>query len=58
MSPQRALPPPNAQLLRLHHRRSELDNAIRLLEEIRLLRLRRPPELEAIISKSKPRKVA
>jgi hypothetical protein len=56
MSPQRAVPPPNAQLLKLHHRRSELDNAIRLLEEIRLIRMRRPPELAAIISKV--RKVA
>jgi hypothetical protein len=51
MPPQRAFPPPNAQLLKLHHRRTELDNAIRLLEEIRLIRLRRPPELAAIISK-------
>jgi hypothetical protein len=51
MSPQRSFPPPNAALLKLHHRRTELDNAIRLLEEIRLIRLRRPPELAAIISK-------
>ncbi|MGC9950848.1 MAG: hypothetical protein ABSF64_31160 [Bryobacteraceae bacterium] len=52
MSPQRSFPPPNEALLRLHHRRTELDNAIRLLEEIRLIRLRRSPELAAIISKA------
>ena len=52
MVPQRVLPPPNDVLLRLHHRRTELDNAIRLLEEIRLIRLKRPPELAAIISKA------
>jgi hypothetical protein len=51
MSPQRAFPPPNVQLLKLRHRRTELDNAIRLLEEIRLIRLRRPPELAAVLSK-------
>jgi hypothetical protein len=56
MIPERLLPPPDAELLVLHHRRSELDKAIRLLEEIRLIRLRRPPELAAIISKV--RKVA
>ncbi len=53
---QHQLSPPNPELLKLHHRRSELDKAIRLLEEIRLIRLRRPPELAAIISKT--RKVA
>jgi hypothetical protein len=46
----RSFPPPNAQLLKLQHRRTELDNAIRLLEEIRIRR-RRHPELAAIISK-------
>jgi len=51
MSPYRAFPPLNAQLLKLRHRRTELDNAIRLLEEIRLIRLRRPPELVAVLSK-------
>ena len=51
MSPQRAFRSPNAQLLKLHHRRTELDNAIRLLEEIRLIRLRRAPELAAVLSK-------
>jgi hypothetical protein len=51
MLPQRPLPPPNAELLKLQHRRTELDKAIRLLEEIRLIRLRRPPELAAIISR-------
>jgi len=51
MPSQRALPPPDVELLKLHHRRTELDKAIRLLEEIRLIRLKRPPELAAIISK-------
>src|ERR1035438_8222066 len=51
MSTQRSCPPPNAQLLKLQHRRTELDNAIRLLEEIMLIRLRRSPEVAAIISK-------
>ncbi len=51
MSPQRSFSPPNVELLKLHHRRSELDKAIRLLEEIRLIRLRRAPEVAAIISK-------
>ncbi len=59
MSPQRSFPPPNVALLKLQHRRTELDNAIRLLEEIRLIRLRRPPELAALISNaSKIRRVA
>jgi len=40
----------------LHQRRTELDKAIRLLEEIRLIRMRRQPELAAVISKV--RKVA
>jgi hypothetical protein len=56
MSPERLFLPQNAELLRLHHRRTELDKAIRLLEEIRIIRLRRPPELAAIISRV--RKVA
>jgi hypothetical protein len=56
MSPQSLFPPPNPELAKLHHRRNELDNAIRLLEEIRLIRMKRPPELAAIISKV--RKVA
>lgn len=51
MSPTRALPPPNLELSRLQHRRTELEKAIRLLEEIRLIRLRRPPELAAVLSK-------
>jgi hypothetical protein len=51
MSTPRSCPPPNAQLLKLQHRRTELDNAIRLLEEIMLIRLRRSPEVAAIISK-------
>jgi len=50
MPPER-LSLPNAELLKLHYKRTELDKAIRLLEEIRLIRLRRSPELEAIISK-------
>jgi hypothetical protein len=49
---QRSFLPPNEALLMLHHRRTELDNAIRLLEEIRQIRLKRPPELNAIISKA------
>lgn len=51
MTPQRSFTPPNPELLKLHHKRTELDNAIRLLEEIRQIRMRRPPELAAIISK-------
>ncbi len=51
MSPQRLLVSPNLQLQKLQHRRTELDNAIRLLEEIRLIRLKRPPELAALISR-------
>ena len=52
MSPQRFfLPPLDAELVKLHHRRSELDKAIRLLEEIRLIRMRRPPELTAMLSR-------
>jgi len=47
----RAFPPPNEQLLQLRQRRTELDKAIKLLEEIRLIRLRRPPELAAALSK-------
>jgi hypothetical protein len=53
MTPERTFPPPAEQLLRLRHRRTELDNAIRLLEEIRLIRLKRPPELAAIISRTR-----
>ena len=51
MTEQRAVSNRSAQLIHLEKRRSELDRAIRLLEEIRLIRLRRPPELNAIISK-------
>ena len=58
MSPQRSCPPPNAQLLKLQHRRTELDNAIRLLEEIMLIRLRRSPEMAAIISKVRQGRVS
>ena len=56
MSPERFSPPPTMELLKLHQRRTELDKAIRLLEEIRLIRLRRPPEVAAIVSRV--RKVA
>ncbi len=52
MLPQRSFLPPNEALLMLHQRRTELDNAIRLLEEIRQIRLKRPPELNDIISKA------
>ena len=51
MSPRPLLVPHSAALIKLHHRRSELDRAIRLLEEIRLIRQKRPAELAAIISK-------
>jgi hypothetical protein len=50
MSLSPSFPPPNAELRKLQNRKTELDNAIRLLEEIRLIRLRRPPELAEIIS--------
>jgi len=53
MSPQRSFTPPNVELSKLHHRRTELEKAIRLLEEIRLIRMRRPPELAAIISRAR-----
>jgi len=51
MSLQRSSTPPDAELLKLHRRRTELDRAIRLLEEIRLIRMKRPPELANLISK-------
>jgi hypothetical protein len=51
MTRERSFPAPNEALLKLHHQRTELDKAIRLLEEIRLIRLKRPPELAALISK-------
>jgi hypothetical protein len=51
MSSLHSCPPPDAEIRKLQHKRTELDKAIRLLEEIRLIRLRRPPELAAIISK-------
>ena len=51
MSPLRRPPPLNIELVRLLHRRNELDKAIRLLEEIRLIRLKRSPELAAMISR-------
>jgi len=35
----------------LKHRRTELDRAIRLLEEIVLIRLKRTPEVAALISR-------
>jgi hypothetical protein len=44
--------PPDAELLKLHRRRTELDRAIRLLEEIRLIRMKRPPELANLISRA------
>jgi hypothetical protein len=43
--------PPDVELVRLLHRRNELDRAIQLLEEIRLIRLKRPPELTVFVSK-------
>jgi len=50
---QRSFSPPDEQLLKLRSRRTELDKAIRLLEEIRLIRLRRPPELAAVLSRTR-----
>ena len=44
--------PPDAELLKLQRRRTELDRAIRLLEEIRLIRMKRPPDLANFISKT------
>jgi len=55
MLTQRTPPPPDVELLRLHQRRTELDRAIRLLEEIRLIRLKRPPELNALILRASSR---
>ena len=55
MSPQYTAPPPDVELLRLHRRRNELDRAIQLLEEIRLIRLRRPRELTAFVAKARRR---
>jgi hypothetical protein len=51
MSLQRCFTSPDAELQKLHHRRTELDNAIRLLEEIRLLRSKRTPEVAKIVAK-------
>ena len=48
---QRTRTPPDVELVRLLHRRNELDRAIQLLEEIRLIRLKRAPELSALVSK-------
>jgi len=47
--------PPDVELSRLHRRRNELDRAIQLLEEIRLIRLRRPRELTAFVAKTRRR---
>ncbi len=60
MTLQRTPTPPDVELIRLHHRRTELDRAIRLLEEIRVIRLRRPPELAALLlrASSKIQRVA
>ena len=40
----------DAQLLGLHRRSTELDKAIKLLEEIRLIHLRRSREAVAVMS--------
>lgn len=48
---QRCLSPREEELLTLKHRRTELDRAIRLLEEIMLIRLKRTPELTTFISR-------
>jgi len=41
---------PDVELLRLQERRTELDQVIRLLEEIMKMRLKRPPEVTAFLS--------
>jgi hypothetical protein len=53
MSPQRSLFYPNTHLLRLHHQRTELDKAIRLLEAIKLIRQKRSPDVTAMIAKAR-----
>jgi hypothetical protein len=53
MSPQRSLSSPNTHLLRLHHQRTELERAIRLLEAIKLIRQKRPADVVAIIAKAR-----
>jgi len=49
---QRSSTPPDVELLKLRQRHKELDRAIRLLEEIMLIRQKRPPELAALISRN------
>ena len=51
MTVQHTPSPPDVALVRLLHRRNELDRAIQLLEEIRLIRLKRPPELTVFVSR-------
>lgn len=51
MSLQRTPSPPDVELVRLRHRRNELDRAIQLLEEIRLIRRKRQPELTIFVTK-------
>ncbi len=53
MTLQRSSSPPDAELLKLQQRRTELDRAIRLLEEILLTRLKRPPEVTAFITRAR-----
>ena len=45
-----SLPSPDVELLRLQERRTEIDEVIRLLEEIMKMRLNRPPEVTAFLS--------
>ncbi len=58
MTLQRSSTSPDAELLKLQERLTELDRAIRLLEEIRVLRLNRTPEVTAFISKLRISQVA
>ncbi len=58
MTLQRSSTSPDAELLKLQERLTELDRVIRLLEEIRVRRLSRTPEVTAFISKLRVSQVA
>ena len=45
-----SLPSSDLELLSLQERRTEIDEVIRLLEEIMKMRLNRPPEVTAFLS--------
>ncbi len=55
MTLQRSSSPPDVELLKLQRRRTELERAIRLLEEIADMREKRPPELAALVSRASRR---